>query len=311
MTAQEQHMLQGLTQRIGGTQLADKDPEAEQYLRETLGRNPDAMYIMAQTLLVQQFGLEQAQKQIADARAQIEQLRQAPPPEPKHTSFLGGLLGNDEAPRHVAPPPPPPPYAEQQYQAVPPQYAPPQQYGPPQGGFGMPPQQGGGGFLRSAMTTAAGVAAGAVAFEGIESLMHGFGHSGGYGSGFGGMGGGGFGGGERTEVVNNYYGDSAQHEHGMSSDIEDRRDGGSRFEQAVDSNDHGQDSGQGQIADGQTPRDDFADIGNDAYDTSADSNDSNDSSNDVQDDSSSFDDSSSDSGSDFDSGGGGDSSDGS
>ncbi len=40
-------------------------------------------------------------------------------------------------------------------------------------------------FLRSAATTAAGVAAGALAFEGIESLMHGFGHS----AGFGGVGG--------------------------------------------------------------------------------------------------------------------------
>jgi hypothetical protein len=48
------------------------------------------------------------------------------------------------------------------------------------------------------------VAAGALAFEGVESLMHGFGHSAGFGegSGFGG----GFGGGAPEEtVVNNYY----------------------------------------------------------------------------------------------------------
>ncbi len=45
---------------------------------------------------------------------------------------------------------------------------------------------GGSSFLRSAATTAAGVAAGALAFEGIESLMHGFGHA----AGFGGYGGG-------------------------------------------------------------------------------------------------------------------------
>jgi hypothetical protein len=49
------------------------------------------------------------------------------------------------------------------------------------------------------------VAAGALAFQGIESLMHGFGHAAGYGQDFGGFGGGG----QRPveEVVNNYYGD--------------------------------------------------------------------------------------------------------
>jgi hypothetical protein len=52
---------------------------------------------------------------------------------------------------------------------------------------------GGGGFLQGALQTAAGVAAGALAFEGVESLMHGF----------GGMGEGR----PVEEVVNNYYGD--------------------------------------------------------------------------------------------------------
>ena len=218
MTPQEQQMLQGLTDRINQTELRDKDPEAERYLQDTLGRNPDALYILAQTILVQQYALDQAKQQLADAR----NAAQAQQPQ-KHTSFLGNLLGLDNQP---APPPPPP----QQAQYVPvPNYTPPQ-YGNPYGGpqygapqYGVPqygaPQQG--GFLRSAMQTATGVAAGALAFEGIESLMHGFGEHAGYGGGsnFGSLG-------EpaRPEVINNYYGDSAQHEHGeLSGDIEDRR----------------------------------------------------------------------------------------
>ncbi len=68
------------------------------------------------------------------------------------------------------------------------------------------------------MQTAAGVAAGALAFEGIESLMHGFGQHAGYG---GGQGLGGFGEQGRPEVVNNYNGDPDHH--GLSPDIEDRR----------------------------------------------------------------------------------------
>jgi hypothetical protein len=63
------------------------------------------------------------------------------------------------------------------------------------------------------MQTAAGVAAGALAFEGVESLLHGFGGHSGFG---------GFGGSEvveRPEIINNYYGDSAAgHEHSGMTD---------------------------------------------------------------------------------------------
>src|SRR5947209_6068327 len=109
MTAQEQQMLQGLVERINGTQLPEKDPEAEQYLQQSLGKNPDALYILAQTLLVQQYALTQAQKQLADARAQLEQLQQQAQ-QPKHaTSFLGSLLGRSDEPARPSAPPPPPP----------------------------------------------------------------------------------------------------------------------------------------------------------------------------------------------------------
>ena len=201
MTPQEQDMIGGLIDRVQKTQLAEKDMDAEQMLQEGLGNNPDSIYILAQTVLVQKYALEQAQAQLTQAKEQIGQMQQHP--EPRHaTSFLGSLLGRNDAP---APPPPPPQgYAQQQGQPYPP-YAPVGGgYGAPQ--YGPPVGMGGGGFLQNAMQTAAGVAAGALAFQGIESLMHGFGHAAGYGDeqGFGG-----FDGGQRPteEVVNNYYGD--------------------------------------------------------------------------------------------------------
>jgi hypothetical protein len=216
MTPQEQEMIGDLIDRVQKTQLTEKDMDAEQMLQQGLGKNPDALYILAQTVLVQKYALEQAQAQLAQAKAQIEQMQQRP--EPKHaTSFLGSLLGRNEEP---APPPPPPPPPQQGYAPPQPGYAPAQsypQYVPVGGGYGAPPM-GGGGFLRNAMQTATGVAAGALAFEGIESLMHGFGHSAGYGQGFGGFGGEG----QRPveEVVNNYYGDDrGGHEgHAVSAD---------------------------------------------------------------------------------------------
>jgi uncharacterized protein len=268
MTAQEQQMLQGLVERINATQLPEKDTDAEQYLQQTIGRNPDGLYILAQTVLVQQYALTQAQKQLADAKAEAEQLRQQAA-QPKHsTSFLGSLLGRSEEPARPAPPPPPPPaayaqpqYAQQpQYTPVPnppppPAYAPsygaPPAYAPAAGGFGAPPSQT-GGFLRGAAQTAAGVAAGALAFEGIESLMHGFGHSAGYGD----MGGfGGFGGQGRPEevVVNNYYDDNS-----------DREDGGQLADSSFDSgNDDVADDAS--FDDGSDSGDDFG-SGGDTFD---------------------------------------------
>lgn len=216
MTSQEQQMLQGLIQRVNQTQLQEKDFDAEEMLQQTLGRNPDALYILAQTVLVQQYALDQAQRQ-------LEQLRQQQPQ--RSTSFLGSLLGRNEEPARSTPPapPPPPPVAPPPTYSSIPGYA---------GGYGTPQA---GGFLRGAMQTAAGVAAGALAFESIEGLMHGFGHTAGYGPGLGS-----FGDADRPEIINNYYGDGNERdrESHLSPDIEDRRDE-SAFSRAVDSNDHG------------------------------------------------------------------------
>ncbi len=268
MTPQEQQLLQGLTNRVNQTVLNEKDSDAERYLQDTLGRNPDALYILAQTVLVQQYALDQAKQQLDQAR---QQARQAPP-APRHaTSFLGNLLGLNDAP----PPPPPPQPQYSQVNNPPAQYAQQPQYSAPQygsqPGFGQSAfGQQGGGFLRSAMQTATGVAAGALAFEGIESLMHGFGEHAGYSQGLGGFGGGG---GGREEVINNnYYGDASPNEHGDRGDLSDRLAA----------------SGDQPSSDVEDRRDDFADTsGSDG------------SSNDNFADSGSYDDSSSDSGSDF------------
>jgi len=206
-------MIGDLIDRVNKTQLTEKDPDAEKMLRDGLGKNPDALYILAQTVLVQKYALEQAQAQLAETKAQIEQLQQQRS-EPKHaTSFLGSLLGRNEAP-----PPPPPPQGYAPQQGYPPAQGYPQ-YAPVGGGYGAPPM-GGGGFLRGAMQTAAGVAAGALAFQGIESLMHGFGHAAGYGQDFGGFGGEG----QRPveEVVNNYYGDDRGESGGHAVSADER-----------------------------------------------------------------------------------------
>lgn len=262
MTPQEQQLLTQLTQRINQTQLQDKDPDAQNLLGKELGANPDAMYILAQTALVQDMALQRAnshiadlEKQLQDDEQQIDQLEQAQQRQQpaRATSFLGRIFG-DPVPQA------PPPQAQYQPVSQPPQSGPayqPVQYAPQQSQYAQPqyvqaqpqyippgpmgaPMMGGpavmGGqpsFLRSAMQTAAGVAAGSLAFEGIESLLHGgFGHPG-FGGGYGGFGGGL--GGERPveEVVNNYYGDSPEQErHEFGGEEHHHEEGGERFQNA-------------------------------------------------------------------------------
>ena len=200
-------MLMSLAQRVNQTQLQEKDRDAENLLGRELGANSDAIYILAQTVLVQDIALQQAKAQLTQLQQQSRQ------GQPAHaTSFLGGLFG-----RHDSEPPPQQtqPGQAPPYQPVPPyqQYQQPgqPQYYPPPGSQQPPYVQGSPvgqpSFMRGAMQTAAGVAAGALAFEGVESILHGFGHGGGFGGFGGGMAGmgGGFERPMEETVVNNYY----------------------------------------------------------------------------------------------------------
>ena len=211
MTPQEQKMLDDLIARVDGTRLDERDPEAAQRIEEWSQRNPDAAYILAQTVLVQSYALEQAKAQIQNLQQQVAQhpaLAQSKP-----ASFLGVLFGHKEEP-HSQPAQP-----QQQGYATVPQFAASQPYGQPSGypppAYGAP--QGGSSFLRSAATTAAGVAAGALAFQGIESLMHGFGHAAGFGGGYGF---GDFGGRPEETIINNYYDTPAPGQPDRSAEID-------------------------------------------------------------------------------------------
>jgi uncharacterized protein len=257
MTPQEAQMLQDLVRKIQQTRLTEKDPDAEALLIDGLTRDPDALYKLAQTVLVQNLALNQA-------RMQIEQLRQqavpAAPAPARASSFLGSVLGHREQvvpPAPSAPPPPP-------YQAAPP---------PP---YYEPAPSGAGSFLRSAATTAAGVAAGALAFQGVESLLHGFGHSSGIGE-FGGFGTPVAGAPAEETVINNYYDNPA--------DQSDHQEHEAAFDDRVSSSDlqsQGQsENDSGQLEDASFDRD---------SDSSSDSEDGYDDQDDQQLDDSSFDD---------------------
>ena len=210
MNPQEKELLTTLLDRVKNAPRQDKDPEADALIRQAMAAQPDLPYYLTQTVLIQDLSLHQAQQRIADLEKQLADAQQAA--KPTVGSFLGGLFGGRppaqaSGPAQAGPPQAGPWTRSPQVAAAPPA----QPYGQPgyapQPGYGQQPMGGGltggagGGFLRSAAATAAGVAGGALLFEGISSL---------FGNHYaGGLMSGGMTPGLGESVVNNYYGNDA------------------------------------------------------------------------------------------------------
>ena len=196
MTPEERDLISGLFDRLQAADSPDKDREAEDLIRRQVASHPAAPYLLTQTVLVQEQALRGAEARIAALEKQLADAQRNAPAAP---AGGGSFLGRVRRPWDTAAPPP----APSPYQPQPPQPAYQPAYAAPAGG----------GFLQNAMATAAGVAGGALLFEGIERMM---------GHGAGPFGGGGFGGGGLANspwgnaqapvenvTVNNYYGDAA------------------------------------------------------------------------------------------------------
>ncbi len=216
MTPDEHNLLTDLANRIAQTPPPPKDAEAEELIRTRIGSRPDALYLMTQTVLIQNLALQHAQQQIQE----LQQRAGQPAAIGGGSSFLG-----------QGQPAPAPRVGQQQYSAPPPpQYAPaPQAAAAPSGAPS---------FLRGAAQTAAGVAAGALAFEGIQALFSHPGYGGGGGF-FGGGGGGFMGGGQGGEtIVNNYYDNPS--DTGRDDYRADDRDDSSNVDNSAQADDSGQ-----------------------------------------------------------------------
>ncbi len=149
MQPQERELIAGLFDRLRPFESQPRDPEAEALIRDAIARQPAAPYLLVQTVLVQEQALKAAQQRIAELEANAGGA-------PASSGFLGS------APRLG-------PWGAQPAAQAPAQAAPATR-SPLQAALSGQPA-GGGGFLRSAMATAAGVAGGALLFEGIRGLM--------------------------------------------------------------------------------------------------------------------------------------------
>ncbi len=184
MNGEERQLITGLFDRMRGVGQMDKDREAEALINDQVRRNPDAAYLLVQSVLVQEHALQQAGARIEDLEARVRDLEtRAPAPAQQGGSFLGGLFGGGSGRPSV-------PTAGQQsagfgrgqggygqQAAMPPQGGSP--WGGQQAGAGwgqqpmQPQQRAGGGFLASALTTAAGVAGGMLLANSISGMLGG------------------------------------------------------------------------------------------------------------------------------------------
>jgi hypothetical protein len=176
MNAQESTLINELFDRIAATAVQQRDPEAEQLIQSKIASNPHAPYVLTQSTIILQQAVTVAQAKIASLEKQVAEAAS----QSQGGGFLSGvanLFGAPNQPTAPSRPLAPPPIPQQPVPSAP---------------------SPSGGFLQNAMATAAGVAGGALLFQGIESLM---GHSGGVGSG------GFLAGSQPTEITNNYYSD--------------------------------------------------------------------------------------------------------
>lgn len=157
MQQQERDLISGLFDRLKPFESQPRDGEAESFIKGLAVQQPAAPYLLVQTVLVQEQALQAAQARIAELEAR------AGTAQPAAAGFLGsapqigpwGGAAASAAPRASVPSTAPSSRSPLQAALSPQQQQP----------------QAGGSFLRTAMATAAGVAGGALLFEGIRGLM--------------------------------------------------------------------------------------------------------------------------------------------
>lgn len=170
MNPQERDMLTKLLDGLVAASVGRKDAEADELIRRAAARQPEAVYLLVQRTLLQEVALRNAQARIEALTRELDAARSSAPAG--GGSFLGGGWGSDDT--RAIPGNQPGALAAGLGRA------------PAGGAFGGAGAFGGGagnawraqgqpsafsGFLGSALATAAGVAGGALLFQGIQGLF--------------------------------------------------------------------------------------------------------------------------------------------
>jgi len=145
MNPQEKVQLEQFLQQLNSTQAGAKDSDANTMIAESVKQHPDASYLLVQRAMGLEMALQVAQKQMAEMQAQIDQTS-------KPSGFLSGINSwGRAAPTQGAP-----------ANAMP--------AARPATGAAQPSAWG-SGMLGAIATTAIGVVAGSMLYQGIQSMM--------------------------------------------------------------------------------------------------------------------------------------------
>ena len=147
MNPQEKVQLEQFLQQLNSTQAGAKDSDANALIAESVKKQPDASYLLVQRAMGLEMALQVAQKQMAEMQAQIDQANQANKPS---SGFLSSINSWGRA--------------------APAQGAPANTMAAKPAGAAQPSSWG-SGMLGAIATTAVGVVAGSLLYQGIQSMM--------------------------------------------------------------------------------------------------------------------------------------------
>ncbi len=154
MNQQERELLNALLNNLVRASVGQKDLEADELISRAIARQPNAAYLLVQRTLLQDLALKNAQARSAALEQQLRLAQSSSGKASGTGSFLGGGWEQPTPSSNWSQSSPP--YPSQNVQPAVPSGAQPSAFS---------------GFLRSAATTAAGVAGGELLFQGFENLF--------------------------------------------------------------------------------------------------------------------------------------------
>ena len=136
MTPHEKELLQKFLNELNNTSVQQKDPDASTLITESAKKQPDALYLLVQRSMGLEMALQVAQKQMAELQSNSSAAKPA-------SSFLSdnNAWGRQAVPAGA------------------------------QARTGAQPSAWGSGMLGAIATTAIGVVAGSMLYQGIQSMM--------------------------------------------------------------------------------------------------------------------------------------------
>jgi uncharacterized protein len=175
MTPEERQLISDLFDRMRSYGAPEKDREAEALIAQSVRANPHATYMLVQSVLVQEQALEVSNNRVQELEDQLRAMQDAQEPRGSRSGgFLGGAWssGRREEPSRSSVP-------EVGARATPSAYESRSPWSQGSQGSYQPqpppaqPAPSGGGFMKSALSTAAGVAGGMVLADSLRNMLGG------------------------------------------------------------------------------------------------------------------------------------------